>query len=139
MSMRVDGRLKGQKWIKIRYRLVGIEDVCVGLTMIGTVGPTAFLTALNNPRDGVRPPPFVRFEQSSSLSAPPRTALFDHEKVRPGVVRLLVEGRAPTNAIAESTESTQTSMTNATISTVLLGLYAKIGEITSGDLSFVPS
>lgn len=44
--------------------------------MIGTVGPTAFLTALNKPRDGVRPPPLARFEQSSSLSAPPRIALF---------------------------------------------------------------
>jgi len=43
--------------------------------MIGTVGPAAFFTALNKPRDGVRPPPFARFEQSSSLSAPPRTAL----------------------------------------------------------------
>lgn len=53
----------------------------VALTMIGTVGPTAFLTALNKPRDGVRPPPFARFEQSSSLSAPPRTALFDHDHI----------------------------------------------------------
>jgi len=113
--------------------------------MIGTVGPTAFFTALNKPRDGVRPPPFARFEQSSSLSAPPRTALFDHDRimsrrktVRPRVGWLSVERRAPTNAIADSTESTQTSMTNTTISTDLLGLYAKVGEITDGDF-FVSS
>ena len=51
----------------------------MGRTTIGTAGPTALLTALNKPREGVRPPPFARFEQSSSLSAPPRTALFDHD------------------------------------------------------------
>ena len=79
--------------IEIRYHLLGTKRFCMKLTMIGIVGPTAFLTALNRPRDGVRPPPFVRFEQSSSLSAPPRTALFDHDRimsrrktVRPGVV-----------------------------------------------------
>jgi len=65
---RADDRLKGAK-----SDIASLEQR--RLTMIGTVGPMAFFTALNKPSDGVRPPPFARFEQSSSLSAPPRTAL----------------------------------------------------------------
>lgn len=103
--------------------------------MIGTVGPTALLTALNKPRDGVIPPPFVRLEQSSSLSAPPRTALFDHDcfiHEKWCSFGLLGERRAPTNAIADSTESTQISMTSTPIPPVLPGLCAKIRKIRAG-------
>jgi hypothetical protein len=100
--------------------------------MIGTVGPTALLTALNKPRDGVIPPPFVRLEQSSSLSAPPRTALFDHDCFIHEMWCLFGLRRAPTNAIADSTESTQISMTSTPIPPVLPGLCAKIRKIRAG-------
>ena len=45
------------------------------------------------------------------------------------------EGKAPTNAIADSTESTQTSMTSTTILTP----SREDWEITSEDSLFVPS
>ena len=86
--------------------------------MIGTVGSIARLTALNRPRDGVRPPPLARLEQSSSLSAPPRTALLDQQRVRRPVrlsVLVALSEEHTTNAIADSTESTQTSMSTTAI------------------------
>ena len=73
--MEMDDDLEESIEISVIRQIKGIH---VALTIIGTVGPTAFLTSLNRPRDGVRPPPLARFEQSSSLSAPPCAALFDH-------------------------------------------------------------
>ena len=64
---------------------------------------------------------FQSVRSSSYGPVQSRSCIMSRRKtVRPGVVRLSVEGRAPTNAIADSTESTQTSKTNTTISTVCI-------------------
>ena len=101
--------------------------------MIGTVGPTAFLTTLNKPREGVRPPPLARFEQSSSLSAPPRTALFNHDRimnrrktVRPG---MSAEGRADERDCRFDRIHADLHDQHHHFDR----LYAKIGAIASGD------
>ena len=66
---------------------------------------------LTSPSVGVVPPPFARFAQSSSLSAPPLTALYS---MRAGVQRyerVILTKKKSTHAMADSIESTQTSMT----------------------------
>lgn len=108
--------------------------------MIGTAGPAMFLTALNKPRDGVMPPPFARFEQSSSLSAPPRTALFDHDRAGEKTVRLEVVWLSAEGSTDE--RDCRLDRIHADLHDQHYHfdrLYAKIGEITNGDLSSAPS